>query len=247
MYLPEKIQSLVGSKPFTLDTTGMSGSTVMCFEDMVLKIEPISPESDNEHRMMAWLAGRLPVPEIICSHTENGMNYLLMTKAPGKMLCDESIMNDPELLIKLLSEAIKMLWSVDITHQPADRTLDAKLALARRQLESGLCDMSNAEPGTYGESGFDSPEDLLRWLENNKPKEGRVFSHGDLCLPNVFAENGHISCFIDLGRSGIADPYQDIALGYRSILHNCDGTYGKIYGGIDPNACLLYTSPSPRD
>ena len=234
MYIPEKIKKIVAGKDFTINTTGMSGSTVMCFDDMVLKIEPVSPESDNEHTMMKWLKGRLPVPEIICSHTENGMNYLLMTKAKGKMLCDEEIMTQPELLAKLVAEALEMLWRVDITTCPSDRMLNTKLALARHQVEFNMVDITNCEPGTYGEGGFESPEHLVQWLESNRPDAKPAFSHGDLCLPNIFADNGHVSCFIDLGRSGIADPYQDIALGYRSILHNCDGTYGPVYDGFEP-------------
>ncbi|MBE6992352.1 MAG: aminoglycoside 3'-phosphotransferase [Ruminococcaceae bacterium] len=234
MYIPERIKNLVGDKPFTLDRTGMSGSTVMCFDYMVLKIEKQSVESDNEHIMMQWLQGRLPVPEVICSHTENGTNYLLMTRAKGKMLCDESVMTQPKLLAKLVADTLNMLWQVDITNCPSIRTLDSKLALARRQVELGLCDISNAEPDTFGDDGFASPEHLLRWLETNRPDCKAVFSHGDLCLPNIFADNGRVSCFIDLGRSGIADPYQDIALGYRSILHNCDGTYGPVYEGFKP-------------
>ncbi len=234
MYLPEKIKKIVAGKDFTIDSTGMSGSAVMCYDNMVLKIEKQSVESDNEHSMMAWLSGKLPVPEIICSHQENGTNYLLMTKAKGKMLCDEEIMNQPRLLAKLVAEALQMLWQVDITSCPADRGLDTKLHLARQQVELGLCGMDNAEPGTYGEGGFSSPKQLLEWLERSRPDAETVFSHGDLCLPNVFAENGRISCFIDLGRSGTACKYQDIALGYRSILHNCDGTYGAVYNGFEP-------------
>ncbi|GEM_PF-2129092 len=46
----------------------------------------------------------------------------------------------------------------------------------------------------------------------------------------TYGENG----FIDLGRSGIADKYQDIALCYRSLRHNFDGRYGeKVYEGFD--------------
>lgn len=100
-------------------------------------------------------------------------------------------------------------------------------------------DISIVEQGTYGDNGFASPADLLTWLKDNRPAENLVFSHGDYCLPNIFINQNKVSGFIDLGRSGIADKYQDIALCYRSLKHNFEGRYGgKIYE--DFNADILF-------
>ena len=42
--------------------------------------------------------------------------------------------------------------------------------------------------------------------------------------------------FIDLGRGGIGDKWNDIALCYRSLKHNFDGTYGgKVYEDFHPD------------
>ncbi len=43
---------------------------------------------------------------------------------------------------------------------------------------------------------------------------------GAYCLPNIFMKDNKVSGYIDLGRGGLADKYQDIALCYRSLLHN---------------------------
>lgn len=64
----------------------------------------------------------------------------------------------------------------------------------------------------------------------------KVLSHGDFCLPNVLAQGDSICGFIDLGRAGVADKWQDIALCYRSLQHNFDGTYGSSYEGFEPGA-----------
>ncbi len=80
--------------------------------------------------------------------------------------------------------------------------------------------MDNVEEDTFGEKGFSSPKELYKYLLENKPEEELVFSHGDYCLPNIFSENNEISGFIDLGRSGISDKWQDIALCVRSLEHN---------------------------
>ncbi len=209
-----------------MDKIGMSDSQVLLFDDMVLKIEGQREESDNEYKMLTWLAGKLPVPKVICFERENGMNYLLMSRVEGEMLCSDKMRKEPKQLVKMLAEGLGMLKNVDITNCPCKNTTDNKLRLAEIRVRNGLCSMEDAEPETYGEQGFDSPKELLAWLKENKPQEQLVFSHGDYCLPNIFVKNQGISGFLDLGRSGIADIYQDIALCYRSLKHNFDGTYG---------------------
>lgn len=62
------------------------------------------------------------------------------------------------------------------------------------------------------------------WLVANQPAEDIVFSHGDYCLLDVFVHENKIIEFIDLGRAGIGDKYQDIALCYWSLVHNFDDT-----------------------
>ena len=54
-----------------------------------------------------------------------------------------------------------------------------------------------------------------------------VLSHGDYCLANIFLEDGHIKGYIDFGKTGIGDKWNDIALCYSSLKHNFDGTYGE--------------------
>lgn len=237
--IPEKIRKLTGSRVCTVDTVGMSDARVLCFDDMVLKIENQCEESENERRIMAWLAERLPVPEILCSAVENGVQYLLMSRAEGEMACSEENMQNPDRLVKLLAKGLKMLWSVDSSDCPCSNTLDRKLLQAEQNVRSNLCETECVEPDTYGAGGFRNPAELLEWLKENKPPEQIVFSHGDFCLPNIFLKGDRVSGLIDLGRSGTADLYQDIALCYRSLKHNFDGAYGgRAYAGL--NAEMLF-------
>lgn len=239
MELPVKIKNIIGSRTYTIDKTGMSDSQVICFDDMVLKIEKQCEESDNEHQMLFWLSGRLPVPKLICSEKSGGTNYLLMERVDGEMSCSTDFLEDPDLLTELLAEGLRMLWNVDITACPYHNGLDNKLRLAEILVSNNRCEMEGVEPGTYGADGFASPADLLMWLKDNRPAENLVFSHGDYCLPNIFINQNKVNGFIDLGRSGIADKYQDIALCYRSLKHNFEGRYGgKIYE--DFNLDLLF-------
>lgn len=239
MNIPSNINEIIKDKPYLIDVIGMSNSKVICFDDMVLKIEKQQGESDNEHLMMAWLADKLPVPKILCSEKENGINYLLMSRIKGKMACSTEILENPIHLVKVLADGIRMLWRVDVSKCPCNNSLDNKLRLAEIRVRNNLCDMENAESTTYGVNGFENPEELLQWLKENRPDEELVFSHGDFCLPNIIIKEDKINGFIDLGCSGIADKYQDIALCYRSLQHNCDGKYGGgVYEGFD--ATILF-------
>lgn len=233
--IPDSIKSKIKDQKYQVDNVGMSSSNIMLFSDKVLKIQGICEETDNEILAMQWLDGRLSVPEIIAHEKKNGKSYLLMTKAAGKMACDESYMSDPEQLTSFLAQALQTLWQVDISDCPLDWSLDRKLRAARYTVENNHADTENVESDTYGENGFKDPEDLLRWLTANRPAEELVMSHGDFCLPNIYIQDGKFT-FIDLGRTGIADKWCDIALCYRSLLHNYSGKYGgKVYPDYDPN------------
>lgn len=235
MEFPENIKEYIKAEKYEEDTVGMSESSVLIFTDKVLKIENFCEESDREYEMLQWLLGKLPVPKVICRGQKEGKNYLLMSKLPGKMSCDEEYMRQPELLAGVLAEGLKMLWQVDISDCPYSSRLEEKLRMARYNVEHGLVDVDNVEPETFGPDGFANPQALLDWLVANQPEEELVFSHGDYCLPNVFLQDGKVCGFLDLGRAGVADKYQDIALCYRSFLHNYEGKYGGgSYGSVNP-------------
>ena len=227
MNIPENIYKIIENKKYIVDDIGQSGSKVFCFKDMVLKIQEQNEESDTEYKIMKWLLSKNFVPKIIAFEKSENMSYLLMSKIKGKMLCSSEFMENPKLLIKLLAKGLKMLWQTDISDCPCNSCLDNKLKLAKYRVENNLCSIYDVEEGTYGENGFDSPKHLFEWLNSNRPDENYVFSHGDYCLPNIFADKDKISGFIDLGRAGIADKYQDIALCYRSLKDNFYGKYSQ--------------------
>lgn len=236
MKLPESITKKIAGKHYSIDNIGMSGSQILVFDDAVLKIVKYRKENDETVQMMHWLEGRIPVPKVICYEQDDEYQYLLMSRLTGEMSCNEYYLEHPQELLTLLAEAMKMLWSVDVTDCPRKRDIDTELAEARYRVENYLVDMDNVEPTTFGEGGFKDPGELLKWLKDNRPDYEPVLSHGDFCLPNIFIEDGRISGFIDLGDTGIGDKWRDIALCYRSLKHNFDGSYGgKVYADFQPD------------
>ncbi len=234
MKLPKKIKDLIiDEETFQIDDIGMSGSSVWMFQDKVLKIQESGELAEREQTIMKWLKGKLPVPEVFAYEVMDNKSYLLMSRCKGKMACAERYMNNPQEQVRLLAQALKLLWKTDISECPADYRLEHKLERARYNAEYNRVDMDNVQPDTFGENGFKDPKELLNWLYENKPEEELVLSHGDFCLPNVMFENGKVSAYIDLGQAGIADKWYDIALCYRSLVNNYNGTYGKSYPGLD--------------
>lgn len=224
--LPPLIRQMTSQEMWDTDETGLSQAAVFCGKKMVLKIEKENSTADQEYHMLSWLQGKLPVPRLLAFERKDGRNYLLMERLSGEMACADSYMEDPARQAEVLANGLRLLWSTDISGCPYPDMTSRKLKLARERVEMGLVSMEDAEPETYGPGGFSNPHQLLFWLEEHQPKEHPVLSHGDFCLPNIFGRGSQVTGFLDLGHCGIADPYQDLALCFRSLKHNLEGNYG---------------------
>ncbi len=232
--IPERIKSMIDLTQRCYDQIGQSDSTVIFFGDKVLKISRESVESWQEMHMMQWLSGKIPVPDVLCTEKYHRLDYLLMTRLPGVMACDAYYLARPKELTAILAEGLKMLWSVKDTGCGYNCNLYKKLRMAHHNVRHDKVDLDSRVFAMLGEKRFVSPEHLFNWLLEHRPEEEPVLSHGDFCLPNIFIQNGKISGFVDLGRAGIADKYQDIALCYRSLRQNCK----KFPEAFDPD-CLF--------
>ncbi|MBR6338032.1 MAG: aminoglycoside 3'-phosphotransferase [Ruminococcus sp.] len=232
--IPENIRHYIEGKPYKTESIGFSDSEVYVFDDMVLKIEPMKEWIFAMISVMCTLEGVLPLPHMIYHGVCEGRSYLLTERAKGVMACDEFYMTHPDLLLPVLADSLHKLWSVDVRLCPRERGLDTELAEARERIQAGLVDLSDSD------CGFGTPYELLYWLEQNKPEPELCVSHGDLCLPNIFINGDKLSALIDIGDMGVADKWRDISLLYRSLKQNADGTFGKVYKGIDPEKLFDY-------
>ena len=77
--IPDNIKNLIHEEMYSIDDVGMSDSTVIVFNDKILKIQTISEEAENEFRVMEWLQGKLPVPKVLGYERDDKKTYLLMT------------------------------------------------------------------------------------------------------------------------------------------------------------------------
>lgn len=243
---PPTIAALLGDASFRTDSTGKSRAQVLLFDDYVLKIRPAESHETSDVAVLRWLHGRLPVPEVAAHEVLDGEDWLLMTRLRGQMLCNPAVMTRPALLLDCLAEALHALWQVDVSDCPFHRTLTDELDIAERAIRSGVYDPSDCEPETFGPGGFADPPALLAWLRANQPPQTQALTHGDFCLPNLFTDGNRFTGMIDLGDCGIADPWRDLSLGWRSLKHNSDGHWGARYPEIDPDD-LFRAAGVPKD
>lgn len=215
--LPPEVSKQIAGLDWTCDNVGMSSSTILLFDEMVLKIEKVSRSSEHENLLLSWLDGKLPAPKIIEAITQDGYSFLLMSKLSGEMACSDNNLRNIENTIITLAKGLKMLWEIDIENCPCSSTVSEKLAQVKYDIENNLVDMDNFDLETFTTEGFKDISDLYNYLDQNRPVEDLVFSHGDYYLPNIFISGSEITGFLDLGNGGISDRWQDIALCVRTL------------------------------
>ena len=216
--LPSGLAVLLNQYSCEKNRVGCSSAGVYRYcktdSNLYLKIQRADGEARSEHDLLVWLDGKLPVPKVKYWGEQDGLAYLLMTEAIGQMCC-----NCPEnTLLEPLDNTVRllMLQAVDITDCPFDNKLDKKLSDALYNINNDLVDMDD-----FKDNGrFYTPMELYHWLTVNRPPEDVCFTHGDYCLPNIFIDGTKVTGFIDLGRGGLADRWQDIALCVRSLKYN---------------------------
>lgn len=245
--LPPSLRDALRDATWEVVEIGMSGAQVCRVMapgqpprylkfDSGARVRELRAERDR----LRWLPSHLPVPAV-CGWAEIGADgkddadesderargWLLLSEAPGRMACDPTVVGDPQRVVDLLAAGLRRLHSLDIADCPFDARLDQRLAQAAWVIRAGIADVEavRADLGV-------SAEELLAHLAATRPDEPAadlVFTHGDYCLPNILldAEGSRVSAYLDWGRAGVADRYQDLAIGARSVRHNLGEEWGE--------------------
>ncbi|MDO4667024.1 MAG: phosphotransferase [Streptococcus sp.] len=219
---PKKIQKYLNGLSYQSDSVGQSSANILIFENYVLKIQEVCEEAENEVFALKWLKNKIAVPELFEYVIEDNKLYLLMERIKTTSINFKNL----DLVTTMLANILKRLWMLDISTFSKKTSL---LEAASYNIEKNLIDMNHVQPETFGKSGFRTPSDLLAWLEENKPKGDLVFTHGDFTLANILINDNQLGTLIDLGKSGPADRWQDIAICLRSLYSNIEKHYPNLY------------------
>jgi aminoglycoside 3'-phosphotransferase-2 len=172
-----------------------------------------------EAERLRWLAGRAAVPEVRAVHVDaDGAGWLLTGALPGTDATDVAHHGDVERLVAAVGRGLRRFHDeVPVAACPFDTRLEVRLAAARARIAAGRVDPDDFEPLHRGRR----PEDLVELVESlHRDDEDLVVVHGDPSLPNVVLGHGEVVGWVDVGRSGVADRYLDLAIVARSVARN---------------------------
>ncbi|MGF6417188.1 aminoglycoside 3'-phosphotransferase-2 [Stenotrophomonas sp. AN71] len=228
MPLPQAWQDMLAGARINRQSIGVSRAEVARVQrpgqgDAFLKTEVIDAFSElgDEIARLRWLQAQgQPAPTVIATAEEAGRRWLLMSAVPGRDLASSPELA-PQQVVELLADALRGLHALPVAGCPFDQRLASRLQAAAARVEGGLVDAEDFDDERLGQS----PQQVFAELRATRPDdEDLVVSHGDACLPNLMVAEGRFSGFIDCGRLGVADRYQDLALAARSLVHNFDDT-----------------------
>ncbi len=192
-------------------------------------------ELPGEVQRLRWMATQdLPAPRVLDTTTQADHNWLLMTAVAGRDLASSAHLTSQQI-VTLAAQALRTLHAVEIDNCPFDHCLEQKIKRAREHLLAGLIDEEDFDDARLGQSA----EAVFQQMLAARPThEDLVVTHGDACLPNLLADDGRFSGFVDCGRLGVADRYQDLALAAHSITDNLGAQWLPLFFevyGVEPD------------
>lgn len=228
MPLPQAWQQDLAGARFERQSIGVSRADVARVHrpgqaDAFLKSEVIDAFSElgDEIARLRWLQAQgQPAPTVMATAEEAGRRWLLMSALPGRDLAT-SVDLPPRQVVVVLADALRDLHALPVSACPFDQRLASRLHAAQARVEAGVVDADDFDDERLGQS---AQQVFVELCASRPAHEDRVVCHGDACLPNLMVADGRFSGFIDCGRLGVADRYQDLALAARSLVHNFGDT-----------------------
>lgn len=227
--LPDSLSASLTGYRWARDSVGESGGDVYRLHgksgapDLYLKHgqRAVADDITNEMVRLRWLGAHIPVPSVEGFVETRGEAWLLMTALPGQTAyqCLEAQPDARPVIVDALVAFLRRLHAIPTDRCPFTSDHAFRLAQASARIAAGLVDENDFDDeraGWTAEQVWDAMRRLLPM------RVDRVVTHGDFSLDNILMVDGAVVGCIDVGRTGIADRYQDLA-----ILWNCLGKFDR--------------------
>lgn len=256
--LPLRLRTILGGCTRELVVTGETSARVERYTTparavLFLKADKIGGAHPLEDEIvrLEWMASMaLPVPRIVTHLVHDDIQYLVTEALPGTDASQPRPDGSQRAVVAALAGALRRLHSTPVHECPFRHDAAARVHDASSRVRAGQVNSGDFDAGRAGRSSGEVFQELVAAHEmlvakraaGEAPPEGAVFTHGDYCFPNVIlrqssaeprgttAEGGlALSGFVDCGRAGVADPYQDLALCARSVVRNLGAQWVPVF------------------
>jgi aminoglycoside 3'-phosphotransferase-1 len=225
--VPTSMSALIAGYAWARDTIGESGGAVYRLHDkpgapdLFLKYGKgtVADDVTDEMVRLRWMGHHLPVPDVLQFVRTADEAWLLMSRMAGKtayqlLTSDSDAHGD---IVDALVEFLKRVHAVPVAACPFNSDDAFRRSQARARIDAGLVEIDDFDEERQGWSA----EQVWQELQTLLPlSPDPVVTHGDFSLDNLLIDQGQVVGCIDVGRVGIADRYQDLA-----ILWNCLGEF----------------------
>ena len=226
--LPGSMSAPLAGYEWARDNVGESGGAVYRLHgkpdapDLFLKhgYGSVADDVTDEMIRLRWLARHIPVPAFKGFVAMQDEAWLLMTALPGQTAYQylEARPDAHVVIVDAFAAFLRRIHAIPVSECPFNSDHAFRLARARDRIDAGVVqedDFDDEREGWTAEQVWEAMQRLLPMQPDP------VVTHGDFSLDNILMVNGEVIGCIDVGRVGIADRYQDLA-----ILWNCLGEFG---------------------
>lgn len=224
--MPASLRTAVAGYQWTRDSIGASDAAVYRLQgrdgapDLYLKHGrgPAAADLADEAARLRWLAPHLPVPVVVQfgQAADRQQAWLLMTALPGTT-ASAVLEANPALrstVVDALAAFLRRLHALPVAGCPFDAGPAVRLAQARQRIDAGLVDTDDFDAEREGWTA----QQVWAALQDCRPlAPDFVVTHGDFSLENILMHEGKVAGCLDVGRAGVADRYQDLAIVWRAL------------------------------
>jgi aminoglycoside 3'-phosphotransferase II len=247
--IPTELQKTLRGYVPVREAIGQSGDGVFRLEapsrqTLIIKVfhHARDDRMQAEAARINWLRlVGIQVPRILDALSTRAGCWLVMECLPGVNAA--VAIDKPAVKVHEIGAALARLHSVPPDSCPFDETLSTKIPRAKNNVDNNEVDVEDFDEDHLGVGA----KELFQTMQDLRPNlEEIIVTHGDASLPNMMLSAGTFAGFVDCGKVGRADRYQDLALACHSIKFNLGpewvGPFLRSYGAtsIDEERMRFY-------